>query len=162
MTSMIDVVFLLLIFFMTTASFVKTERQLDTNIKNQDSASSSASDMEPAIVEIVRSGGQFAYRIGAREVRDAAQEAEEKVSKWTSDLGFRRDLYDAIEEYAAAYEQWLAFRKAESARGSWGNEKRRGAMADAIYRALIHEIAAVDELEEALLTQGVRVWPTRA
>ena len=73
MTSMIDVVFLLLIFFMTTASFVKTERQLDTNIKNQDSASSEASDMEPAIVEIVKSGGGFAFRIGAREVSDAAE-----------------------------------------------------------------------------------------
>ncbi len=71
MTSMIDVVFLLLIFFMTTSSFVKTERQLDSNIKNQDSASSSASDMEPAIVEIVNSGGQFVYRIGAREVQVA-------------------------------------------------------------------------------------------
>ena len=33
MTSMIDVVFLLLIFFMTTASFVKTERQLDSAIR---------------------------------------------------------------------------------------------------------------------------------
>lgn len=73
MTSMIDVVFLLLIFFMTTASFVKTERQLATNIKNQDSASSAASDMEPAIVEIVNSGGEFVYRIGAREVREAAE-----------------------------------------------------------------------------------------
>lgn len=73
MTSMIDVVFLLLIFFMTTASFVKTERQLDTNIKNQDSSSSAASDMEPAIVEIVNDGGQFAYRVGARDVRTAAE-----------------------------------------------------------------------------------------
>lgn len=72
MTSMIDVVFLLLIFFMITSSFVKTERELDTNIKNQDSSSASASDMEPAIVEIVDSGGQFVYRVGAREVRTAA------------------------------------------------------------------------------------------
>lgn len=72
MTSMIDVVFLLLIFFMITSSFVKTERELDSNIKNQDSASASASDMEPAIVEIVDGGGgQFVYRIGAREVRTA-------------------------------------------------------------------------------------------
>ena len=67
-----------------------------------------------------------------------------------------------VDEYAAAYDEWMAFRKAESAPGSWGNETRRGAMADAVYRALIHEIAAVDELEEALMTQGVRVWPTRA
>ena len=73
MTSMIDVVFLLLIFFMTTASFVKTERQLDSNIKNQDSASSSASDMEPAIVEIVNSGGEFVFRIGARDVRSGTE-----------------------------------------------------------------------------------------
>ncbi len=72
MTSMIDVVFLLLIFFMITSSFVKTERELDSNIKNQDS-SSSASDMEPAIVEIVESGGQFVYRVGAREVRVASE-----------------------------------------------------------------------------------------
>lgn len=73
MTSMIDVVFLLLIFFMTTASFVKTERQLDSNIKNQDSSSSSASDMEPAIVDIVNSGGRFVFRVGAREVLDASE-----------------------------------------------------------------------------------------
>ena len=73
MTSMIDVVFLLLIFFMTTASFVKTERELDTNIKNQDSASSAASDLEPAIVEIVNSGGRFVFRVGGREVAAAAE-----------------------------------------------------------------------------------------
>jgi hypothetical protein len=68
----------------------------------------------------------------------------------------------AVNEYNAAYDEWLVFRKAESARGSWGNQTRRGVMADAVYRALIHEIAAVDELEEALMTQGVRVRPTRA
>ncbi len=85
MTSMIDVVFLLLIFFMTTSSFVKTERQLDSNIKNQDSASSSASDMEPAIVEIVNSGGQFVYRIGAREVL-AARELTNILRQFPSKL----------------------------------------------------------------------------
>ena len=73
MTSMIDVVFLLLIFFMTTASFVKTERQLDSNIKNQDSSSSSASDMEPAIIDIVNSGGRFVFRVGAREILNAEE-----------------------------------------------------------------------------------------
>ncbi len=73
MTSMIDVVFLLLIFFMTTASFVKTERQLDSNIKNQDSSSASASDLEPAIVDIVESGGRFVFRVGARDVQDSGE-----------------------------------------------------------------------------------------
>jgi biopolymer transport protein ExbD len=69
MTSMIDVVFLLLIFFMVTASFVKTERNLDSEIKEQKPSESPApSDLEPAIVEIVRSGGQFVYRVGNREI----------------------------------------------------------------------------------------------
>jgi biopolymer transport protein ExbD len=69
MTSMIDVVFLLLIFFMTTASFVKTERQLDTNIKSQESSRSVASDLEPAIVEVVNVEGVFLYRVGGRTLQ---------------------------------------------------------------------------------------------
>lgn len=68
MTSMIDVVFLLLIFFMTTASFRKTERDLDSAIKVKEQSSASASDLEPAIVEIVAGGGGFVYRVGGREL----------------------------------------------------------------------------------------------
>ena len=71
MTSMIDVVFLLLIFFMVTASFVKTERNLDSAIKvNKQSASAAESFMEPAIVEITASqggAGGFVYKLGSRE-----------------------------------------------------------------------------------------------
>ena len=69
MTSMIDVVFLLLIFFMTTASFVKTERNLDPNIKvNRKSASQSQSDLEPAIVEVTQGVTGFVYKLGGREI----------------------------------------------------------------------------------------------
>ena len=68
MTSMIDVVFLLLIFFMTTASFVKTERDLDSAIKVNEQSSATASDLEPAIVEVVPGGSGFVYRIGGREL----------------------------------------------------------------------------------------------
>jgi biopolymer transport protein ExbD len=68
MTSMIDVVFLLLIFFMTTASFVKTERNLDSAIKDRErQAQPEPSDMEPVIVEIVRGESGFIYRVGSRE-----------------------------------------------------------------------------------------------
>jgi len=66
-------------------------------------------------------------------------------------------ILNAAAEYDAAYDEWLVFRKTESARGSWANKKRRGGMADAVYRALIHELAAVDELKEALITQGASV-----
>ena len=68
MTSMIDVVFLLLIFFMTTASFVKTERNLDSAIKLKEQSNARSSDLEPAIVEVVMSGGRYVYRIGGLEL----------------------------------------------------------------------------------------------
>jgi thimet oligopeptidase len=56
---------------------------------------------------IVRANGvgPFMARVHPdRAVRDAAQEAEEKISKWTSDLVFRRDLYQAVEDYAGTDE----------------------------------------------------------
>jgi biopolymer transport protein ExbD len=69
MTSMIDVVFLLLIFFMTTMAYVKTEKHLDSAIKvHERSSASAASDLEPAIVDVLSSGGRFIFRIGSREL----------------------------------------------------------------------------------------------
>lgn len=67
MTSFIDVVFLLLIFFMTTASFIQTERNLDSKIK-VNRKSGTASDLEPAIVRIVKSGDRFVFQIGGSEL----------------------------------------------------------------------------------------------
>jgi biopolymer transport protein ExbD len=68
MTSMIDVVFLLLIFFLTTASIVKTERNLDSAITVNRQASG-RSDFEPAIIEVVDSEAGFVYRLGSRDIR---------------------------------------------------------------------------------------------
>ena len=51
MTSMIDVVFLLLIFFLVTTTFVRPEKQLLSSINVQEkSASDSSNDLEPAII----------------------------------------------------------------------------------------------------------------
>ena len=74
MTSMIDVVFLLLIFFMVTSSFQKTERELDPAVKVERRTGARAQDLAPAIVEIVRAGGgQFVYKLGGREMASAAE-----------------------------------------------------------------------------------------
>lgn len=68
MASMIDVVFLLLIFFMTTSRFVKTERDLDSGIKvERQSPGQQQSDFEPAIVDVVEANGSYVFRLGARE-----------------------------------------------------------------------------------------------
>ncbi len=69
MTSMIDVIFLLLIFFVTTAAFRKTEKDLDPAIKvNEKSATQAKTDFEPAMIDIVASGGRFVYKMGTREI----------------------------------------------------------------------------------------------
>jgi biopolymer transport protein ExbD len=74
MTSMIDVVFLLLIFFMTTSSFLQTERNLDPAIKlREKSASEVVSDLEPAVVAVQESGGRFVYRVGGREITSSQE-----------------------------------------------------------------------------------------
>ena len=65
MTSMIDVVFLLLIFFMVTTSFRKAERELDPAVRSEQVASSGAqNDFEPVIVEVVAADGDTFFRLG--------------------------------------------------------------------------------------------------
>jgi biopolymer transport protein ExbD len=69
MTPMIDVVFLLLIFFMLTTAYTRPESFLDPAIKVRErAAATSPSDLEPAIVEVVQSGESAMFRIGAREI----------------------------------------------------------------------------------------------
>ncbi len=77
MTAMIDVVFQLLIFFMVTASFVKTEKNLDPAIKvNKSSAAAATSPLEPAIVEVSRGSTGFVFKLGGREI-----ESQEELTK---------------------------------------------------------------------------------
>lgn len=76
MTSMIDVVFLLLIFFMVTSSFHKPERELDPAIKLQRAAAKQASDLAPAIVDVTRGDDGFVYRLGSRQLHSAAELTE--------------------------------------------------------------------------------------
>jgi biopolymer transport protein ExbD len=104
MTSMIDVVFLLLIFFMVTSSFVKTERDLDSGIKvERESAGGEQSDFEPAIVDVVNANGTFVYRLGSRdfatqqELVQVLRQFENKV-----DGAFVRVSSDAPFDMAAA------------------------------------------------------------
>jgi|RhiMethySRZTD1v2_1073278.scaffolds.fasta_scaffold1495476_2 biopolymer transport protein ExbD len=74
MTPMIDCVFLLLIFFMTTASFVETERELNPAIKVQKASSRAANDFQPAIIDVIRAaGGVFVFRVGGREIESAQE-----------------------------------------------------------------------------------------
>lgn len=74
MASMIDVVFLLLIFFLLTSRFNPVERDLDPGIliENQ-AARKAAADFQPAIVSVIEQGDEFVWRIGTRSMRSSEE-----------------------------------------------------------------------------------------
>lgn len=71
MTSMIDCVFLLLIFFMVTTSFSRTERELDPAVKLQQAAGRQ-SDLAPTVIEVLGRPEGGLLRLGSRELPDPA------------------------------------------------------------------------------------------
>ncbi|KAA0216916.1 MAG: biopolymer transporter ExbD [Leptolyngbya sp. PLA3] len=71
MTSMIDVVFLLLIFFLVTANFSEREDRLEATIQSERSGSG-PSDLQPQIVSVQMSGGHVVFRVGERAVQTGA------------------------------------------------------------------------------------------
>ena len=70
MTSMIDVVFLLLIFFMVTSSFQKAERELDPAIKveRQTGAARPATWRRRSSRSTAARGGDYVFQLGGREM----------------------------------------------------------------------------------------------
>jgi len=68
-TGMIDVIFLLLIFFMTTSTLAIPESQLSSALQTRRDAGQAA-DFQPIIVEAVQVAGAPAFRLGERVFRD--------------------------------------------------------------------------------------------
>jgi biopolymer transport protein ExbD len=103
MTSMIDCVFLLLIFFMVTSSFARTERELDTGLATETRTVKAAGDLAPIIVEVIRGDGSFVFKVGGRqlasreELTDVLRKIENKL-----DGAFVRAADDAPFLMAAA------------------------------------------------------------
>ena len=66
MTAMIDVVFLLLIFFLVTTTFVQPERHMAAGFHpGASSGIQPPSDLQPAVIEIIVSGNQTLFQLGA-------------------------------------------------------------------------------------------------
>jgi len=72
MTSMIDVVFLLLIFFMVTASFSAPESRLAAGLQAEGKGARTQ-DLQPQIVDVKRQGLGPAFVIGSHAVRTRAE-----------------------------------------------------------------------------------------
>jgi len=103
MTSMIDCVFLLLIFFMVTSSFALAERELDPGIKVERPGGRTASDLAPAIVDVRPGPAGFVYRLGGRDFT-AQADLTDILRKFDNKLdgAFVRAADDAPFDMAAA------------------------------------------------------------
>lgn len=75
MTSMIDVVFLLLIFFLVTSSFAPEEGRIESALQTEGPAATVA-DLQPQIVMVQMGEGIPVYRVGGRFAVNGAELTE--------------------------------------------------------------------------------------
>jgi len=73
MSSMIDVTFLLLIYFILTTVFSPPEDQLTPALKVEQGSASEENDLEPQIVSVTSIGSQQVYQIGEQTISDRSQ-----------------------------------------------------------------------------------------
>lgn len=77
LASMIDVTFLLLIYFMVTTVLAPPEDRLSPTIQTrQDQTSSTAPDFQPQVVRVERRDGRPVYVLGSRVLADRAELAQ--------------------------------------------------------------------------------------
>ena len=74
MTSMIDVVFLLIVYFMVSASFAANERELASIIRLQKKGS--ASELDSAVIDILPESDGWIFRLGGRRIVSPDELAE--------------------------------------------------------------------------------------
>lgn len=71
LASMIDVTFLMLIYFLVTTVMARNEDRLTPNLQTrQEESAGQSSDFQPQVVEVVRIGDTPMYRIGTRTFDD--------------------------------------------------------------------------------------------
>ena len=68
MSSMIDVTFLLLIYFLVTTVLTPPEDELNPALQVQEGAGESTDELEPQIVEVIKRGNDEIYIIGSQAI----------------------------------------------------------------------------------------------
>lgn len=68
LASMIDVTFLILIYFLLTTVLTPPEDRLTSALQTQRDATASISDFQPQVVEVMMLAGQPVYRVGGRAI----------------------------------------------------------------------------------------------
>ncbi|MGD9789528.1 MAG: ExbD/TolR family protein [Phycisphaerales bacterium] len=72
LVSLIDVVFLLLIYFLVTAQITPPESQLASGLRAERQGAGAGRDLQPQIVSVERQGDAEVFRVGGQIVTDGA------------------------------------------------------------------------------------------
>lgn len=72
LTSMVDVIFLLLIYFLLTTSYTPPEARLTPALQAERVSGGAAADLEPQVIHVEQIEGRPGYRLGERVFRSAA------------------------------------------------------------------------------------------
>ena len=73
LTSMVDVIFLLLIYFLMTISYTPPEARLTPALQAERVGGGRSADLEPQLVHVEIARGAPVYRIGERTMTDAGE-----------------------------------------------------------------------------------------
>ena len=95
LASMIDVTFLLLIYFMVTM-VIAEEDQLQPTLKTQrESLSGEANDFQPQIIDVLDEGGRPIYRLSGRRLEDRSALAG-AVGSLPKSVGVFINVHDGV------------------------------------------------------------------
>lgn len=95
LSSMIDVTFLLLIYFIVTTVFSPPEDQLTPALQVEQGSTAKETDLEPQIVSVTSIGSQQVYQIGDQTIPDRSQLASILV-RLPNDPGIIIRVDDAV------------------------------------------------------------------
>ncbi len=96
LTSMIDVIFLLLIFFIVNTEFILPESHLDPNIQTQnEEKAAQAADFTPQTLTIETLDGKPAYVLGSRIIRERS-DLVQLLKALPKDLGILLIVADEV------------------------------------------------------------------
>ncbi len=95
LTSMIDITFLLLLYFMITTIITEPEDRLRPQLQTKSDAASGSQLLDPQIVEVLNVNGTPIYRIGARTMQ-ARQELGTVLGQLPKEQGLFVQVYDRV------------------------------------------------------------------
>lgn len=100
LTTLIDVVFLLLIYFLLTASLIPPESELSAALQAEQQDAAGA-DLQPQVVNVTTQGGEPRYQIGTHMV-ESREMLTELLRDLPTEAGVFVRVHDSAPVYAAA------------------------------------------------------------